>query len=143
MSGTTYTPIHEGSGSGSGSGTSEEFNYVQLVGGLGVHEGNLFLNESLVCLDSQQGLEVAQVVCRSLSPHFDDLENPITFVTFRMLGFSRWKITAEKFLNIPSESEALHLNCDGTEMDVRSILLLPLNVQNHTSNSSPQTNVNS
>ena len=72
--GTIYPPINEGpAGNGglSGNESSREANYVQLLGGSGLHEGNLFLNESLVCLDdSQQGLEVAQVVCRFLSPCF-------------------------------------------------------------------------
>ena len=94
------------------------------MGGSGVHEGNLFVNESLVCLDNQQGLEVAQVVCRSLSPHL--IWKPITYTTafasHRMLGFSRWRVTAKKFVNLSTESEPLHVNCEGTEIDVRSTL---------------------
>ena len=81
---TTYPPTYEYEGSIEGesssgnesessgeSETSEEtgFDYVQLLGGSGMHEGNLFLNETLVCLDNQQELEVAQVVCRSVSSY--------------------------------------------------------------------------
>ena len=69
--GTTDGESSSGNESESSGESSEETgsNYVQLVGGSGVHEGNLFVNETLICLDDQQGLEVAQVVCRCISSH--------------------------------------------------------------------------
>ena len=41
-----------------------------------------------------------------------------TFVTFRMLGFSRWRITAKHFMDLSSESEVLRLSCGGSETDI-------------------------
>ena len=94
---------------------------LELRGGSGSHEGNIFLDGRPVCDDgftaSEKGPENALVVCRS---EIKILWSNSSGIFFRMLGFQSSTFTREShFGRVPDDFIMDNVFCAGTENDIR------------------------